>query len=255
MTSLKRSSSPSDSADDQGPSSRRKIGYDVTLGLLGLEAYQRLKSSDVVRAIVVSIDIIADLHLTRSSVENYLELFESTFESGNLDSVFELINRLSSPKISTSLSAPSHTKMIRIRVSPDPPPAVQVEAIKKAWLGKYTTNHHEIFSGTGKSRLVHELARIVFTFPFNLRYDDDYSSFSYPKPDSQVRDFLTTQSESNSDEHIACNYLKFFICLFTNARQHLLDDRFRSQKSLRDFAFAWREYLDDGTRTDLYKKS
>ncbi|KAL4242998.1 hypothetical protein ABKN59_011056, partial [Abortiporus biennis] len=292
MTSLKRSSSPSDSTDNQGPSSRRKIGYDVTLGLLGLETYQRLKSSDVVSAIVLSIDIIADLHLTRSSVENYLELFESAFESGNLDSVFEIIDGLRSPQISPSSSG-SHNQ-IALRV---PPPAVQdngrhipsttlptclllnatISAIKKAWLGKYTTNHHEILyntiekmdrtryysnnvpivnsSGTGKSRLVHELARIVFTFPFNLRYDDDYSSFSYPKPDSQVRDFLTTQSESNSDEHIACNYLKFFICLFTNARQHLLDDRFRSQKSLRDFAFAWREYLDDETRTDLYKKS
>jgi hypothetical protein len=30
-------------------------------------------------------------------------------------------------------------------------------------------------SGTGKSRTVHELARLVFTIPFNLRGDDESS--------------------------------------------------------------------------------
>ncbi|KAI0782301.1 hypothetical protein C8Q75DRAFT_811737 [Abortiporus biennis] len=252
MTSLKRGLSVSDNTAEQGPSVRSKTRCDVDSdGPSALSVYRLMKPMlGSVKAIIGSIECIIKVRITQSTVENNLQLLESVFESGDLDKIFEFIDGLRSPQISPSSSG-SHNQ-IALRV---PPPAVQVEAVKKAWTADYTTDYHEAFSGTGKSRLVHELARIVFTFPFNLRYDDDYGSFSYPKPDSQVRDFLTTQSESNSDEHIACNYLKFFICLFTNARQHLLDDRFRSQKSLRDFAFAWREYLDDGTRTDLYKKS
>ncbi|KAL4251325.1 hypothetical protein ABKN59_005644 [Abortiporus biennis] len=271
MTSLKRGLSASDNTVEQGPSVRRKTRYNVDDGPFALESYRWFKSSrGVVRAIMISVDIIADLRLTRSSVENNRELLEGAFESGDLDRVIESIEGLRSPQISPSSSGSHNQTAVRI-----PPPAVQVEAVKKAWIADYTTDYHEALfrvidqtdkerhysnhvpivnsSGTGKSRLVHELARIAFTFPFNLRRDDDYGSFSYPKPDSQVRDFLTTQS--NSDEDSACNYLKFFICLFNNARQHLLDDRFCSQRSLRDLAFTWREYLDDETRTNLYKKS
>ncbi|KAL4242995.1 hypothetical protein ABKN59_011063 [Abortiporus biennis] len=271
MTSLKRGLSASDNTVEQGPSVRRKTRYNVDDGPWALETYRRFKSSrGVVRTIMISVDIIADLRLTRSSVENNRELLEGAFESGDLDRIIESIERLSSSQISPSSSGSHNQTAVRI-----PPPAVQVESVKKAWIADYTTDYHEVLyriivqmdkqrhysnhvaivnsSGTGKSRLVHELARIVFTCPFNLRRDDDFGSFSYPKPDSQVRDFLTTQS--NSDDDLSCNYLKFFICLFNNARQHLLDDRFRSQRSLRDLAFAWREYLDDETRTDLYKKS
>ena len=70
------------------------------------------------------------------------------------------------------------------------------EALQSAWNDNYSGNYHELLlynineipqtekaysnqisivqsSGTGKSRMVHEQANLVFTIPFNLRPKDD----------------------------------------------------------------------------------
>jgi hypothetical protein len=70
------------------------------------------------------------------------------------------------------------------------------EALRSAWRDEYSGNYHELLfnninriprtempysnqisivqsSGTGKSRMVHEQANLVFTIPFNLRERDD----------------------------------------------------------------------------------
>jgi hypothetical protein len=68
--------------------------------------------------------------------------------------------------------------------------------LRKAWDTKYIGNHHVVMlnnicalkkweyygnqisiiqsSGYGKSRMVHEQAKLVFTLPFNLRPAPDY---------------------------------------------------------------------------------
>jgi len=46
-------------------------------------------------------------------------------------------------------------------------------------------------SGTGKSRMVHELSESVFTLPFNLRPDSENKDIAYPPPDTGIRDYLS----------------------------------------------------------------
>jgi hypothetical protein len=76
-----------------------------------------------------------------------------------------------------------------------------VSAVSDAWNIKYEQDHHRLLldninrmsrekpystsvtilqsSGTGKSRMVHELSDLVFTLPFNLRPDSENKGHFY----------------------------------------------------------------------------
>ncbi|KZV93140.1 hypothetical protein EXIGLDRAFT_717556 [Exidia glandulosa HHB12029] len=47
-------------------------------------------------------------------------------------------------------------------------------------------------SGTGKSRTVHEMSRLIFTLPFNLRMPDQ--DLAFPPPDDSIRNFMTQRA-------------------------------------------------------------
>jgi ATP-dependent nuclease, subunit B len=129
-------------------------------------------------------------------------------------------------------------------------------------------------SGTGKSRTVHELARLVFTIPFNLRAASeasgtlshfivliisfyDNTGYAFPVPDPSIRDYLTRKRflaeggffvDPKYDD-IRAAYLVFIIELFKVIRAKLIQNMKR-QSTTEDLAAAWREHLEPDKRSD-----
>jgi hypothetical protein len=131
-------------------------------------------------------------------------------------------------------------------------------------------------SGTGKSRTVHELARLLFTIPFNLRGENESSGMSsplltwckfvyarqgyaYPPQDPYVQRYLTSPvaySEGIRQAKyvdIKIRYLVFFTQLFRAIRA-VLEKDFEPQTTTENLATAWRNYLEQGApnRLSLY---
>jgi hypothetical protein len=129
-------------------------------------------------------------------------------------------------------------------------------------------------SGTGKSRMVHEQASLVFTIPFNIRDKGDnqglYFTFfdflerfrctnadlAFPIPDGAVRDYLVTTSVSDDQHILKTNYLKFLASVFTQVNAELekcrTEWREKSIRTAEDLAKWWSGHLE-GVRAELYK--
>ncbi|TFK36232.1 hypothetical protein BDQ12DRAFT_254389 [Crucibulum laeve] len=98
-------------------------------------------------------------------------------------------------------------------------------------------------SGTGKSRTVHELARLVFTLPFNLRLDKDSTGFPYPFPDVGVRNYLVnTNNEHATFDTLRMRYLLFFTYVFAIVQERLMS--YPKFESVARLAGKWREELE-----------
>jgi hypothetical protein len=126
-------------------------------------------------------------------------------------------------------------------------------------------------SGYGKSRMVDQVARQVFTLPFNLRdpAEDDaggtslwllyvklnYScsiGLAFPPSDIAVRNYFLPDNQKNG--FIRVDVL-FFISLFTTVIQTLDEPSF-NKLSGSEFVQPWKEYLDaDSNRASLYGKA
>ncbi|CCL99239.1 uncharacterized protein FIBRA_01254 [Fibroporia radiculosa] len=108
----------------------------------------------------------------------------------------------------------------------------------------FYANHLPIIqsSGTGKSRMVDELARLIFTIPFNVRESVD-KGFPFPHSDSAVRNFLV-DTKFKTWEGCRDAYHVFFEKLFDQVYDWLDrnwgDTHFQTS---RDFASTWREQL------------
>ncbi|KAI5116426.1 hypothetical protein M0805_008897 [Coniferiporia weirii] len=149
-------------------------------------------------------------------------------------------------------------------------------AVKDAWVVPYAGNTHRLLhktintmnatrrgksdsnclhivqsSGTGKSRAVHELGKLVFTIPFNVRSGAENRGFAYPYPDGTIRDFLV---KAPSDPQKARLYfVKFLHGLFTAVLEEI--EKLSCVNTLEEVATAWSEYLEgDGVRSELYQK-
>ncbi|KZT00611.1 uncharacterized protein LAESUDRAFT_753114 [Laetiporus sulphureus 93-53] len=116
-------------------------------------------------------------------------------------------------------------------------------------------------SGTGKSRTVDEMARLVFTFPFNLRAEG-YPGYAYPAADSAIRDFLLEQGSERNYDSIVAAYLVFFQHMFILTAQRLPtvgnsieDQTVRSRSNAHELAEEWRTHLAKGdTRKIFYSQ-
>lgn len=121
-------------------------------------------------------------------------------------------------------------------------------------------------SGTGKSRMVDELAKIEFVFPFNLREADTMTcesilrsrrkpanlvpaGFAHPVPDHEVRRFLISYDGTDKRE-VGMYYCAFLIALFESA-EVILDKC--PPHDRKDVASWWRGYLEQN-RSSFYKK-
>ncbi|KIL60721.1 hypothetical protein M378DRAFT_13970 [Amanita muscaria Koide BX008] len=134
--------------------------------------------------------------------------------------------------------------------------------IEKAWELPYQRKAHEVLyksicemwapdatpyqnivavlqsSGYGKTRMLDEHAKFVFTFPFVVRDPSETRVGSaYPYPDQRVRTFLTTFGKS--EIKAMAGYYKFFASLFGRALT-IIKESYCGPEPLPDW---WRKYL------------
>ncbi|THH19412.1 hypothetical protein EW146_g1745 [Bondarzewia mesenterica] len=106
-------------------------------------------------------------------------------------------------------------------------------------------------SGTGKSRMVDEQAKLVFTIPFNLRAAEDDKSMAYPPPDAGVRKCLSARGQETYDQ-VKGLYFLFLARVFFETRK-TVDESFGFGHSHQDLAQLWRSHLrGSGNRKALY---
>ncbi|KAH9934115.1 hypothetical protein B0H21DRAFT_825752 [Amylocystis lapponica] len=109
-------------------------------------------------------------------------------------------------------------------------------------------------AGTGKSRLVHEAAGLVFTLPFNICHAMNNNDYAYPLPDKRVREYLTTKEPNY--ERLRARIVCFIIALFDQTLRALKRSGIGKVDSMKSFALKWREYLgsaDGRARFELYE--
>ncbi|KAF8759501.1 hypothetical protein RHS01_01378 [Rhizoctonia solani] len=73
-------------------------------------------------------------------------------------------------------------------------------------------------SGMGKSRMVEEAAKMVFTIPINIREKLPEGRITYPPPDKNIREFFLKR-QSLSDKQQKVDYMIFFKFLFAKIHQ------------------------------------
>ncbi|EGO24869.1 hypothetical protein SERLADRAFT_415804 [Serpula lacrymans var. lacrymans S7.9] len=145
--------------------------------------------------------------------------------------------------------------------------------VKSAWNKEYTGEMHTLLfdninamnrrstysgfasivqsSGTGKSRMVHEQAKLVFTLPFNLRI------MPYPGPDNNVRQFLVGFLSNPGGQGVSM--AKINITLFLGKIYQLAAERLSlllngGRMKRQELAERWYNYLQaKGNRSTLYE--
>ncbi|KAF8653247.1 hypothetical protein AX14_008313, partial [Amanita brunnescens Koide BX004] len=113
-------------------------------------------------------------------------------------------------------------------------------------------------SGTGKSRMVHELSKLIFTIPFNLRLGDESGEFAFPRPDNAIRDYLNGENMTEKE------YGRFFHAVFKTIGSVLEEKEAKIKKiwtgagnvdPRQRFATWWADHLSTaGTRDGIYKR-
>ncbi|KAF8627900.1 hypothetical protein AX14_011296, partial [Amanita brunnescens Koide BX004] len=113
-------------------------------------------------------------------------------------------------------------------------------------------------SGTGKSRMVHELSKLIFTIPFNLRLGDESREFAFPRPDNAIRDYLNGENMTEKE------YGRFFHAVFKIIGSVLEEKKTEINKiwtgasnvdPRQRFATWWVDHLSTpGTRDGIYKR-
>ncbi|QRV97548.1 G2/mitotic-specific cyclin cdc13 [Ceratobasidium sp. AG-Ba] len=106
-------------------------------------------------------------------------------------------------------------------------------------------------SGTGKSRMMEEAAKTLFTIPINIRPVLDNASSShkktFPPPDVGIRKFFDDR-KNESDERQKLAYALLLWSLFDEARK--LVERLWPNMTKEDLAQAWAEYLKEGQKEE-----
>ncbi|KAJ7682506.1 hypothetical protein DFH06DRAFT_296199 [Mycena polygramma] len=158
---------------------------------------------------------------------------------------------------------------LRSDLPPSPPSSRfapnQTKATEMAWTEEYRGGHVQRFctlirkvditsncrnivavfqsSGSGKSRLLHEVAKIIFTVPMNFRSAADPTG--YPPADADARDWFFEIKETMVETK--CRYMAFFAALFEEIQLRL-----PQLPEAGDGAAAWHLYLAEN-KGNLYK--
>ncbi|KAF8550111.1 hypothetical protein OG21DRAFT_1514438 [Imleria badia] len=108
-------------------------------------------------------------------------------------------------------------------------------------------------SGTGKSRMAHEQAKLVYTLPINIRGTFGIN-VAYPPSDGSLHKYLVRVYGNAEDSKK--RYVVFFHSLFSHAAKEL-ERLYASQprQSQGDFASIWRDHMSDPVyRQSFYAK-
>ncbi|KAH7911645.1 hypothetical protein BJ138DRAFT_1125863 [Hygrophoropsis aurantiaca] len=141
---------------------------------------------------------------------------------------------------------------------------ILLHTVNKMWQNTAYTNAGAIIQshGSGKSRMVHELASLVFTIPFNLRGDAENENESgcswmppqipnvaYPPPDSGVQKYLCQRANSLATGQV--RVFSFLNALFRRIAKEVDTVYGGQQLGTDDLAQAWSRHLDRN-RAELY---
>ena len=161
--------------------------------------------------------------------------------------------------------------------------------IVKAWNSKYHGHLHELWlkalesmrseslrrnlphksnqvavvqsSGYGKSRTIHEMSKLIFTIPINLRPKEDSSENAYPPPDSRLARLLGGPvlwglGKLASLPKAWDFYYTMLLGFIFSGVGHTIRKAFPGPQRIeptttkedrrRDFAKSWKEYLETG---------
>ncbi|KAK0481272.1 hypothetical protein IW261DRAFT_1562550 [Armillaria novae-zelandiae] len=135
-------------------------------------------------------------------------------------------------------------------------PATLLADINSHVMAAYAQGHGSIgamiqSSGTGKSRTMHEIARLVFTIPINIRStsSDDIGA-PYPEPDTSVREYLIPSGKVQLRKRYHCFLRATFELVEEEFNGFCLENEDRSARALH-----WREHLSSGNvRETLYHR-
>ncbi|KAH9923393.1 hypothetical protein B0H21DRAFT_895174 [Amylocystis lapponica] len=212
------------------------------------------------------------------------------FQAGDalIDERPELVDLLSEAFKAGQFAKIRNLKYLHEPKKPRPPPESprlimdkeeQSQAIERAWNVEYQDDHHVMLyeaicdmkrdtpytntvsiiqsSGTGKSRMVDEQAKLVFTIPFNLRdMQESEDGLAFPYPDCDVRDHLLVP-KNRPLAFAQLHYLSFYTHLFHAIIKRLSDSEAHGTYAL--LATWWRNYLiksndqNVSNRTALYQ--
>ncbi|KAF8323457.1 uncharacterized protein EI90DRAFT_2378785 [Cantharellus anzutake] len=107
-------------------------------------------------------------------------------------------------------------------------------------------------SGMGKSRMVEQAARSIFTIPINIREDIGSLFRTYPPPDEAFRQYFESH-QSKTDHRLQVEYAIILALLFEHATKLLDGPTFNNNKKKEKtgaaLALEWTDYLNKG-RTD-----
>ncbi|THU87163.1 hypothetical protein K435DRAFT_804533 [Dendrothele bispora CBS 962.96] len=114
-------------------------------------------------------------------------------------------------------------------------------------------------SGSGKSRMVDELAKLIPTIPINLRASADTRQYAYPHPDAFLRDLFIEELHFNPmhESVLQARFYHILIAvleLVTEKIVRLMEGKGWSELS--ELAQAWHQYLESNEqahRRELYE--
>ncbi|CAE6512503.1 unnamed protein product [Rhizoctonia solani] len=95
-------------------------------------------------------------------------------------------------------------------------------------------------SGTGKSRMVQEAAKTVFTIPINIRQESKVAERAYPPPDRSLRGFFEDRVNYDDDQQKA-DYMVLLTVIFDKTQQ-IIRQLFRGSTGAA-LAHQWARYL------------
>ncbi|KAL4246568.1 hypothetical protein ABKN59_008457 [Abortiporus biennis] len=102
-------------------------------------------------------------------------------------------------------------------------------------------------SGSGKSRLVDQLASRIFTIPMNLRNPKESDGQAFPDPDPEVTNFLTVRGD---EMNVRIRFQAFFESLFEATYKWV--DTHRDSQISATLTTSWKTYMDDRTQRDTF---
>ncbi|THH06984.1 hypothetical protein EW145_g3699 [Phellinidium pouzarii] len=147
-------------------------------------------------------------------------------------------------------------------------------AVRRAWTIQYMGTAHKLLHQSIRDMTLHELGKLVFCIPFNLRAEKEEGGFPYPSPDRSIRDHLikslrtmlnanprSRSSETRDSIQITdlqrarLFYIYFLHNLFSAVMEEIKN--LPRVNNLQQVAENWSAYLDDDDRSArqrLYEK-
>ncbi|KAK7444292.1 hypothetical protein VKT23_015303 [Stygiomarasmius scandens] len=115
-------------------------------------------------------------------------------------------------------------------------------------------------SGSGKSRMVDELAKLIPAIPINLRSEADDKQYAYPPPDASLRDLFIPHPHFPTHDHVLqMRFYRILIAIFNSVNLEMGNlMQGKDWSNVSEFAQAWHHHLESDDRVhrqELYKKT